>query len=101
LVLDRYRAALSQLDSQMARAVWPGVNVKALAHAFDQLESQKVEFGRCDIAVDGGRATATCSGTAVYVPKVGSKAPRTDARSWSFALQQNGDRWQIQRVESH
>jgi len=99
-VLDRYRRALSDLDPATAQAVWPSVNVKALERAFSQLESQRLEFSQCALSLSTASATASCSGTAEYVPKVGSKTPRVESRTWSFSLQQLGDRWVIQRVDT-
>ncbi|MEO7192390.1 MAG: hypothetical protein ABI051_15160 [Vicinamibacterales bacterium] len=100
LVLERYRSALSQLDAPKAAAVWPAVNVKTLERAFQQLDTQQLQFDGCNVSVAGSHATASCRGTAHYVPKVGNKTPRTESRTWAFTLQQSGERWVIQRVES-
>jgi hypothetical protein len=98
--VDRYRAALTQLDSQMARSVWPSVDAGALDRAFSQLQRQRVDFDHCEISHGGGQATAFCSGRAEYVPRVGNNSPRTDYRTWSISLRQSGDRWLIQQVAS-
>jgi hypothetical protein len=98
---DRIRATLaaletaySRLDAGAAREVWPSVDVDALAHAFDGLQSQELRFDHCDVTVAGGRARAACSGEAFYVPRVGSRAT-TPARAWSFELTRIRERWLI------
>jgi hypothetical protein len=101
LALQRYRAAYEELDARSARAVWPAVNESALARAFDGLESQHLTFEDCTVRVGGDRAAATCRGTATYVPKVGSRQPRVEPRTWTFALHKAGAEWKIDaaRVE--
>ena len=94
-VLQRYRTAYQDLDAQSAQAVWPAVNEGALARAFNGLESQTLTFDACDVRVNGEAATATCRGSARYVPKVGSRDPRTEPRTWSFTLKKNGADWKI------
>lgn len=98
-VLQRYERAYGQLDARAAQAVWPSVDVRALTRAFQGLESQALEFDRCELAVQGAVASADCLGRATYVRRVGSKAPRTEARAWSFRLRKIEDDWQILKVE--
>ena len=93
--LQRYRTAYEGLDAQSAQAVWPAVNQAALARAFDGLESQTLTFDACDVRVVGESATATCQGSARYVPKIGSREPRVEPRRWNFTLQKNGGDWKI------
>ena len=93
--LQRYRSAYEGLDAQSAHAVWPAVNEVALARAFNGLESQTLTFEACDVRVRGEAATATCQGTARYVPKVGSREPRTEPRVWNFTLRKSGNDWKI------
>ena len=94
-VLQRYRAAYQQLDARSAHAVWPAVNETALARAFEGLQSQTLTFDACDVRVNGAAAAATCRGSAQYVPKVGSREPRVEARKWSFTLRKTGADWTI------
>ena len=94
-VLVRYQAAYDRLDAQSARAVWPSVNERALARAFDELDSQRITFDACDIRPAGEAATATCRGTARYVARVGSREPRVEPRVWTFALRKVGSDWTI------
>jgi tetratricopeptide (TPR) repeat protein len=99
--LQRYRTAYEGLDAGSAQAVWPAVDQGALARAFEGLESQTLRFDACDVQLQNEIASATCRGSASYVPKVGSREPRTEPRVWRFSLRKNGGEWQIDtaRVE--
>jgi hypothetical protein len=97
-VLGRYRQAFNTLDISATTAVWPSVDEKTLARAFDRLEDQEVSFETCEIDVAGVLAEAACSGSARYVPKVGSRTARAEARRWSFTLRKAGGGWVIDRV---
>ena len=99
--LRRYRVAYDGLDARSAQSVWPSVNQAALARAFDGLESQTLTFENCDVQLSGETATAKCHGNMRYVPKIGSREPRTEPRVWSFTLRKSGSDWQIDnaRVE--
>ena len=98
--LGQYREAYERLDVRGARAVWPGVNERALARAFAGLESQGLVFDRCDVNVGDDSATAVCNGTARYVPKVGSKEPQVEPRRWTFSLRKSANGWEIENVET-
>jgi hypothetical protein len=98
--LQAYRSAYETLDADAAAAVYPSVDARALERAFGGLRSQTLDFDRCDItAIAGDRAQATCVGRLAFVPRVGSQAPRVEARRWTFALQREGDAWRIQRAQ--
>jgi hypothetical protein len=99
-VLQRYRVAYEGLDAQSAQDVWPAVNQVALARAFEGLESQRLTFEACNVELQGSHALATCRGTARYVPKVGSRQPRTEPRIWSFALRKIGADWKIDNARA-
>lgn len=99
-VLGQYRAAFNRLDATAALAVWPSVNEKTLARAFDRLADQTVSFDACDIDVTAGLAQAACRGTARYVPKVGSRTPKAEAREWRFSLRKADRGWLIDRVDA-
>ena len=98
-VLAQYESAYTALNVSATRAIWPAVNVPALARAFDGLESQRVSLGRCSVAVEGATARADCNGTASWTPKVGGGS-FTEARSWRFELRNEGGSWQIVRAEA-
>jgi hypothetical protein len=93
--LRRYRVAYDGLDARSAQAVWPSVNQAALARAFDGLASQTLTFENCDVQLHGEAATATCRGNTRYVPKIGSREPRTEPRVWNFTLSKAGSDWKI------
>ena len=97
-VLTRYETAYTQLNPAAAREVWPDVDERALSRAFSSLAAQRVSLGRCDVALNGGTARATCAGTASWTPKVGGGGARTEARRWTFDLRKAGEGWQIERA---
>jgi hypothetical protein len=100
VALNRYQAAFSALDVGAAHAVWPTVDVRALAKAFDQLEEQTFDLEGCNITVAGPRAEADCAGNARYIPKVGNRALRVVPRRWHFKLRQTNDQWVIDAVDA-
>lgn len=97
-VLSRYESAYSGLNAAAAQAVWPGVDRRSLARAFNGLESQRVSLGRCAVAVDGTTARADCRGSVTWTPKVGG-GPQTTPRQWNFMLANANGAWQITRAE--
>ena len=99
-VLGRYRLAFNQLDAGAASAVWPTVNEKTLAKAFERLESHDVSFASCQIEIFSVLAEAACTGSARYVPKVGSRTPKAEARRWKFTLRKASSGWLIDSVDA-
>jgi hypothetical protein len=97
--LTRYEAAYSDLDASAARAIWPTVDERALARAFDGLASQRISLSACEVLVTGATARATCSGAATWTAKVGG-GPQTQPRRWEFELKNTGDSWQIVRADT-
>jgi hypothetical protein len=95
--LSRYESAYSQLDAAGAAAVWPAVDRRALARAFEGLESQRVTLGNCDVGVKGQTARASCAGRATWTPKIGGGA-ESRARTWIFDLRRADRGWQIVSV---
>jgi hypothetical protein len=93
--LQLYQRAYDTLDAQSAQAVWPRVDGVALQRAFDGLASQRLTFDKCDVQVSGVSGFAVCRGSTRYVPKVGSREPRIEPRTWTFALRKAGEQWQI------
>jgi hypothetical protein len=99
--LARYRRAFSTLDASAAVKVWPTVNERNLARAFERLQEQDVSFDGCKIDLNTDtRAEATCKGRARYVPRVGSREPRVDLRQWRFSLVKVRDEWLIGAVDA-
>jgi len=97
-VLKNYAAAFSARDVGAAKSVWPGVDERALARAFDGLREQRLELERCEISIKGSTATATCVGTARYRPKVGIRSVRSERKVWTFYIGHRGA-WVIDDVE--
>ena len=95
--LNRYEAAYSKLDVAAVRSVWPSLDERALARAFDGLASQRVSLGSCSVNVNGTAARADCSGTAAWTPKVGGGEHITP-RKWTFDLTESDGGWRIVRV---
>ena len=99
-VLQRYVQAYNRLDASAARAVWPGVDQGALERAFGQLRAQTLSFDRCTVSVDEEAGSATCTGQARWVPRVGDQDGKREQRTWRFDLTRNGDDWIITRAEA-
>jgi hypothetical protein len=97
-VLSSYEAAFGSLDAAAVHRLWPGVDERSLARAFDGLTSQAVSLGDCAISVRGDTATARCQGSTTWAPKVGGGS-RTAARRWEFALHNAGAGWLIVRAD--
>jgi hypothetical protein len=98
-VIQQYERAYEQLDVNAARAIWPSVDARALARAFDGLKEQKLEFSKCRVAVTTGEATVVCGGRASYVTRVGHHAARTELREWTFRLRKIDANWLIAKAE--
>lgn len=99
-VLRQYARAYGDLDASAARDIWPSVDQRALARAFDSLRSQQLSLQDCRIDVHGATANASCRGQAQYVGKVGSGEPRIEPRTWRFELRREGEAWKIAHAEA-
>lgn len=93
--LRHLEVAYERRDADLAKAIWPTVNERALARAFDGLRSQSVAFDLCRVSVSGAAGEAECRGTTTYVPRVGSRYERTESRQWMFRLKKGDDSWLI------
>jgi hypothetical protein len=91
--LNRYELAYTRLDAAAAASVWPGVNQRALATAFEGLSAQTISLGRCEVHVTGATARADCSGNARWTPKVGGT--QSAPRQWRFDLRNANGAWVI------
>lgn len=96
--LTKYEMAYSGLDVSAAQAIWPGVDARALARAFEGLASQRVSLGSCSVAIEGASARADCKGTATWTPKIGG-GTHSESRNLRFELQNVGGEWQIVRAD--
>ncbi len=92
--LARFQSAYSRLDVDAAGAVWPALDRRALARAFDGLAAQRVDLGACDVRVVGETALAECTGSATWTPKVGGGS-HSQKRRWEFRLRNGASSWQI------
>lgn len=97
-VLDSYRESYNRLDVPAAATVWRSLDAKELTRMFATLKSQDLKFDRCDVELEGVRATARCVGRLSYVPSIGVPAPRTRILTWDIQLSQLEDGWLIERV---
>ena len=98
--LRRLQLAYEQRDARLAKAVWPTVNERALARAFEGLRSQRVTFDRCRMNVLSVSADVECRGVTNYVPRVGSQDQRTESRHWTFRVRKGDDQWLITNAEA-
>ena len=96
--LQSYQEAYGRLDVEGTADVWPSVDRRALARAFEGLESQGIDFQTCAVTVAGERATAQCRGTLRFVRKVGNALPLTAEQHWLFEMRRSGADWKIDRV---
>ena len=97
--LGRYETAYNRLDVAAVRSVWPSIDQRALARAFDSLTSQKVSLQNCTIDIIGATARANCSGRASWTPKIGG-GEQTASRKWAFNLNQADGEWHIVQVQA-
>jgi hypothetical protein len=97
--LGQYKQAYDRLNARAAREVWPSVDERALARAFEGLSSQELDFETCQFDVGPTTATASCRGRASYIRRVGSKTPQTAQRFWTFRLRKLGSAWKIDSVQ--
>jgi len=56
-------------------------------------------FDACDLTIAGTRATASCRGTASYLPSMGRRNNVMQARQWTLLLERSPERWEIQQVQ--
>jgi hypothetical protein len=97
--LAQFEAAYNSLSAQAAQAVWPTVDERSLARAFDSLESQQVALGECSITINGTTAAADCAVTTSWTPKVGG-GQRRESRRWRFDLAKANGAWVIENFQA-
>ena len=95
-VLRRYEQAVAQKDPLGAKAVWPSLDDRALARAFNDLQSHSLALQDCGVTVDRVGARARCQGVATYLPKVGRRKPISASHEWTFNLAKEGGGWHIE-----
>jgi hypothetical protein len=97
--LNRYESAYNRLDVDAVRSIWPSLDQRALARAFDNLTAQRVALQNCNVDLSGSTARANCSGNASWTPKVGG-GERSAARRWTFDLSEANGAWRITHVQA-
>jgi len=97
--LNRYEAAYNRLDVEAVHTIWPTLDQRALARAFDSLTAQRVSLQNCSVDVSGSTARANCSGSAAWTPKIGG-GERSAARKWAFDLNESDGGWRIVHVQA-
>jgi hypothetical protein len=98
LVLHEYETAVGRKDPAAAKAVWPALDDRALARAFNDLQSHSLALEDCGVTVANSNAAARarCQGVATYLPKVGRRKPINASHEWTFNLSKTGGDWQIE-----
>jgi hypothetical protein len=97
--LNRYESAYNRLDVDAVRTVWPSLDQRALARAFESLTAQRVALQTCNVDVSGSTARANCSGNASWTPKIGGGEQRA-SRKWTFDLSESNGAWRITHVQA-
>jgi hypothetical protein len=97
-VLHEYETAVGRKDPAAAKAVWPALDDRALARAFNDLQSHSLALEDCGVTVANSNAAARarCQGVATYLPKVGRRKPISASHEWTFNLSKTGGDWQIE-----
>jgi hypothetical protein len=96
-VLHEYETAVGRKDPQAAKAVWPALDDRALARAFNDLESHSLALEDCGVTVNSNEiARARCQGVATSLPKIGRRKPISASHEWTFNLSKSGGDWQIE-----
>jgi hypothetical protein len=98
-LLNVYKESYTRLDASMLEAVWRGVDANRVARSFASLATQELKFYRCKVSMEDARATASCLGRLVFVPRVGAPYPRERALTWAFEFSQTAGRWLIDQVK--
>jgi len=94
-VLREYEQAVGRKDSMAAKAVWPSLDERALARAFNDLQSHSLTLEDCGVTVAESAARARCQGVATYLPKVGRRKAISASHEWTFSLTKTGADWRI------
>jgi hypothetical protein len=98
-LLNVYKESYTRRDASLLAAVWRGVETDKLARAFESVATQELKFYRCKVSMEDARATASCLGRLVFVPRVGAPYPRERGLTYAFEFSRNEGRWLIDRVK--
>ena len=99
-VLHEYTRALERFDIGATKAVYPSVNDRELRQSFEDVETQRFQFGKCGVSFSpsGDDANAWCIGNSTFKPRVGSRVIKYSDQAWQFTLARDGGGWQIRKA---
>lgn len=99
-VLHEYTRALERFDVGATKAVYPSVDDRELRQSFEDVETQRFQFGKCGVSFSssGHDANAWCIGNSTFKPKVGSRVIKYSDQAWQFTLARDGGGWQIRKA---
>lgn len=99
-VLREYTRALERFDVGATKAVYPSVDDRRLRKSFEDVETQRFQFGKCELSfsASGDGANAWCIGNSTYQPKIGSRVIKYSDQAWQFTLARDGGAWQIRKA---
>ena len=99
-VLHEYTRALERFDVGATKAVYPSVDDRRLRQSFEDVETQRFQFGKCGVSFSssGDGANAWCIGNSTFRPKVGSRVIKYSDQAWQFTLARDGGGWQIREA---
>ena len=100
VVLNRYRDAMSMLDVEAVRSIYPAAKPEVLETDFSSLVEQNLEFYRCRISPATRGASAACAGVIESGFEAGRRRPHVARTRWEFRLQKTGNRWTLTRVDT-
>jgi hypothetical protein len=99
-VLNQYRDALSILDAEAVRAVWPRADPGRVQQEFSGRIEQNVEFEACRISAGETTASASCAGLVQFGFRARQRRPFSERKWWQFSLEKTADGWAITSVTS-
>ena len=99
-VLHEYTRALERFDIGATKAIYPSVDDRRLRQSFEDVETQRFQFGKCGVSfsTSGDDANAWCIGNSTFRPKFGSRVIKYSDQAWQFTLARDGGGWQIREA---
>jgi hypothetical protein len=94
-LLDEYTGAFERRDVGATKALYPTVDGKALARAYEQIASQRLTLESCGITISGSTANARCRGSATFRPRIGTRPVQIASREWTFDFSKQDTSWRI------
>jgi serine/threonine-protein kinase len=92
-VLRAYERAMSELDAEAVKRVYPAINAGDLTRAFGQLREQTVSIRNERIKVSGNTAVVICTVVQSFTPRVG--VGRDTSGNAEFTMQKGAAGWVI------